>query len=75
MNVRAFPNLPLVQESIYVDKRFETARAQAALMIGSALYRREADNGEVSYSIGIRRFATLDQVEDFLDRYEFKLNE
>ena len=72
MNVRAFPNLPPVQESLYVDKRFETERARAAL-IGAALYRRSADDGEVTFSIGMRRFATLDEAEDYLDRLEFKL--
>ena len=47
-------------------KRLATARARCALLRGE-LRSLVADDGTVTFAIGMRRFATIDQVEDFLD--------
>lgn len=56
------------QAAVLAEKEFATLRARAALL-GAALYRRTQDGVE-TYVIGLRRFESLDQVEDFLDRIE-----
>jgi hypothetical protein len=47
-------------------KRESTARARCALL-GRAL-RRIDDDGAVTFAIGLHRFESIAQVEDFLDQ-------
>ena len=47
-------------------KLFATARARCALL-GAALYRRIDDDGTTTFSIGLRKFESIAQVEDYLD--------
>ena len=63
--------LPLrpTQMAEHVDpdtKAFATARARCALL-GAALYRRIDDDGTTTFSIGLRKFESIAQVEDYLD--------
>lgn len=54
------------QAAAYVEKEFANLRARCALL-GAALYRRTDSSGAVTYAIGLRRFESLGQVEEFLD--------
>jgi len=64
--VNVLPFSP-TQAAAFVDKLYETCRARCALA-GAALYRRVDDDGQVVFVAGMRRFATLDQLEDWLDQ-------
>lgn len=55
------------QAASYAEKEFATLRARCALL-GAALYRRVDAGGAVTYAIGMRRFESVQQVEDWLDQ-------
>jgi len=48
-------------------KDFFTARARCAIL-GAAMYRHVADDGTATFTIGLRKFESIAQVEDFLDQ-------
>jgi hypothetical protein len=49
------------------EKRWQTCRARCALL-GRELRRVVADDGRAVYSIGLHRFESIEQAEDFLDQ-------
>lgn len=67
-NVYPFSPTQMAERVDPDSKRFSTCRARVALLLGGALRRHVADDGTVVFAIGLRRFVSLDQVEDFLDQ-------
>jgi hypothetical protein len=51
------------------EKDWWTLKARVALA-GGALHRIDGENGSVTYRVGMRRFANLGEVGDFVDELQ-----